>query len=107
MTTTVGWTGAGIPGTTVTAAALPPADAQNVQRFDDAMSQPQAALKLATDDEIRRLSVSDADRLRAQHGADDEAFRRDAKIFVDIQRKIIEDGVLRGVKEAFEMDLFD
>lgn len=103
--TVVGLAGVNIPGAPVAPATLPPADTQLVQRFDDAMGQP--PLKLATDDEIRRLSVKDADRLRVQHGSDDTAFRRDAKIILDIQRKIIEDGILRGVKQAFDMDLSD
>ncbi|MBP6405503.1 MAG: hypothetical protein KA335_07605 [Ramlibacter sp.] len=103
--TVVGATGVNTPWATVAAACLPPADTQLVQRFDDAMGK--APFELATDDEIRRLSAVDADRLRARHGSDDEAFRRDARIFVDIQRKIIEDSILRGVRQAFEMDLSD
>ena len=105
MTTILGVTGVNVGVVPAATATLPPADAQLVQRFDDAMSKP--PIKLATDQEIQRLSAGDVARLRSLHGADDEGFRADAKVLADIQHKIIVDGVLKGVRDAFETKLFE
>jgi hypothetical protein len=105
MTTILGVSGVNMGGAPVAPATLPPADAQLVQRFDNAMGT--TRVKLATDQEIQRLSAGDVDRLRSLHGLDDEAFRADAKILADIQHKIIVDGVLKGVRDVFESNPFE